>query len=87
MVRPYESRNDNDEAVAVGICLWIAVVLWSLFAWGAYGLLDVFGDLAVRNADMVSDHPETVEWLSWSLAALRSLGLGPSFSSGLQCPC
>ncbi|SCY01835.1 hypothetical protein [Microvirga guangxiensis] len=58
------------------ILAWIGVVLWSLFAWGAYGLLDIFGDVAVRNADIVSDHPETVEWLSWSLAVLRSLGLG-----------
>jgi len=58
------------------VLAWIAVALWSLFAWGAYGLLDIFGDLAVRNADIVSDHPETVEWLSWAFATLRSLGLG-----------
>jgi hypothetical protein len=58
------------------ILAWIGVALWSLFAWGAYGLLDIFGDFAVRNADIVSEHPETVEWLSWGLAVLRSLGLG-----------
>ncbi|MCG7391929.1 hypothetical protein MHY87_03290 [Microvirga sp. ACRRW] len=58
------------------VLAWIGVALWSLFAWGAYGLLDLFGDVAVRNADIVSDHPETVEWLSWGLAVLRSLGLG-----------
>ncbi|WP_243371039.1 hypothetical protein [Microvirga solisilvae] len=58
------------------ILAWTGVAIWSLFAWGAYGLLDLFGGLAVRNADIVTDHPETVEWLSWALATLRSLGLG-----------
>jgi hypothetical protein len=58
------------------VLAWIVVAIWSLFAWGAYGLLDLFGGVAVRNADVVSNHPETVEWLSWALAALRGLGLG-----------
>jgi hypothetical protein len=57
------------------ILAWIGVALWSLFAWGAYGLFDLFGDVAVRNADAVTNHPETVEWLSWALSVLRSLGL------------
>jgi hypothetical protein len=55
---------------------WIAVLVWSLFAWGAYGLLDFFGGIAARNADIVTGHPETVEWLSWALTTLRGLGLG-----------
>lgn len=55
---------------------WIAVALWSLFAWGAYGLLDFFGGVAARNADIVTGHPESVEWLSWGLMTLRGLGLG-----------
>ena len=55
---------------------WITVAIWSLFAWGAYGLLDFFGGLAARNADIVTGHPETVEWLSWALTTLRGLGLG-----------
>ena len=58
------------------ILAWIAVAIWSLFAWGAYGLLDVFGAFAARNADIVTGQPETVEWLSWALMTLRSLGLG-----------
>lgn len=58
------------------ILAWIAVAVWSLFAWGAYGLLDFFGGFAARNADMVTGHPESVEWLSWALMTLRSLGLG-----------
>ncbi|MEE1658041.1 hypothetical protein VB618_17705 [Microvirga sp. CF3062] len=58
------------------IFAWIAVGLWSLFAWGAYGLLDFFGGVAARNADIVTGHPESVEWLSWALMTLRGLGLG-----------
>ncbi len=58
------------------VVAWCGVALWSLFAWGAYGLLDFFGGFAVRNADIVTSHPETVEWLSWALAVVRSLGLG-----------
>src|SRR5829696_1653040 len=58
------------------VLAWIAVAFWSLFAWGAYGLLDFFGGVAARNADIVTGHPETVEWLSWALMALRGLGLG-----------
>jgi hypothetical protein len=58
------------------ILAWIAVAIWSLFAWGAYGLLDFFGGFAARNADIVTGHPETVEWLSWALMTLRGLGLG-----------
>lgn len=57
------------------ILAWIGVAVWSLFAWGAYGLFELFGDVAVRNADTVTNHPETVEWLSWALSVLRSLGL------------
>jgi hypothetical protein len=55
---------------------WIAIAVWSLVAWGAYGLLDLFGDMAVRNADMVGGNPESVEWIAWALATLRGLGLG-----------
>ena len=58
------------------VLAWIAVAVWSLFAWGAYGLLDFFGGVAARNADIVTGHPETVEWLSWALMTLRGLGLG-----------
>ncbi|MBM1169732.1 hypothetical protein [Microvirga arabica] len=58
------------------IVAWMAVAIWSLFAWGAYGLLDFFGGVAARNADIVPGNPEAVEWLSWALMTLRGLGLG-----------
>jgi hypothetical protein len=53
---------------------WTGVAFWSLFAFAAYGLVDLFGGLAARNADMVSGHPETVEWVFWFFSSLRSLG-------------
>ena len=67
---------------------WIAVALWSLVAWGAYGLLDLFGGVAARNADIVAGNPELVEWLAWALddpEGPRSLAL-IVFVRG-SCPC
>lgn len=58
------------------IVAWTAVAVWSLVAWGTYGLFDLFGGMAVRNADMVGADPEAVEWIAWALATLRGLGLG-----------
>lgn len=55
---------------------WTGVAIWSLFAFAAYGLVDVLGGLAARNADLVSDRPETVEALFRLLDGLRSFGLG-----------
>ncbi len=54
---------------------WLAVAVWSLMAWGSYGLLNVFGDVAARNADLVTGNPEGVELISWALGALQGLGL------------
>ena len=53
---------------------WAAVAVWSLFAFAAYGLVDLFGGLAARHADIVPGQPETVEWLSGFFLALRNLG-------------
>lgn len=58
------------------VIAWIVVAIWSLVAWGTYGLFDLFGDMAVRNADMVGGDPEAVVWIAWALGALRGLGLG-----------
>ena len=51
------------------------VGLWTLLAWGVYGLIGFFGDTAARNADVVTSHPAIVEWLSWGVSALRNVGL------------
>ena len=53
---------------------WAAVAVWSLFAFAAYGLVDLFGGLAARHADVVPGQPETVEWLSGFFLTLRNLG-------------
>jgi hypothetical protein len=59
--------------------LWVfaslGVAVWTLIAWSVYGLIGLFGDVATRNADIVTTHPETVEWLSWGLGAVRNVGL------------
>ena len=59
--------------------LWVfaslGVAVWTLIAWSVYGLVGLFGDVAARNADIVTTHPETVEWLSWGLGAVRNVGL------------
>jgi hypothetical protein len=54
---------------------WIVVAIWSLVAWGSYGLLNVFGDIAARNADLVTNVPEAVEWLAFAVTSLQGLGL------------
>jgi hypothetical protein len=59
--------------------LWIfallAAALWTLLAWGVYGLISFFGETAARNADMVTTHPAGAEWLAWGFSALRNVGL------------
>jgi hypothetical protein len=44
---------------------WLAIAVWSGFAWLVYSLVDWGGQIASSNADAVTTHPETVEWLSW----------------------
>ena len=54
---------------------WIAVAIWSLVAFSAYGLLDLFGGLVARNADTLAREPGTVEWLFWITNGLKNIGL------------
>ncbi|NNM73643.1 hypothetical protein [Enterovirga aerilata] len=42
---------------------WVGVFFWSLFALAAYGLIDLVGGAFMRNADVFSSDPGTVEWL------------------------
>lgn len=44
---------------------WFMLALWSLLAWASHSLVEWAGQVAARNSDMVTMHPETVEWLSW----------------------
>jgi hypothetical protein len=41
------------------------LVVWSGLAWLVHSLVGWGGQLVASNADVVSPHPETVEWLSW----------------------
>ncbi len=53
-----------------GVAL-VALVVWSLLAWGGHALLDLSSDWAAANADKISSVPDIVEWASWGF---RSLG-------------
>jgi len=57
------------------IVAWIAVAIWSLFAFSAYGLIDLVGGLLARNADSLASDPSAVEWLFRILNGLKSIGL------------
>ena len=57
------------------VLAWIAVAIWSLVAFSAYGLLDLFGGLLARNADSLASDAGTVEWLFWVANGLKNLGL------------
>ncbi len=50
---------------------WVSVALWSLFAFAAYGVLDLATGTAMRNADWFSTDPETVEWVFRALGWVR----------------
>jgi hypothetical protein len=43
----------------------IGILLWSALAWLVHSLVGWGGSLASGNADVLTPHPETVEWLSW----------------------
>jgi hypothetical protein len=50
------------------------IAIWSGLAWLAYNVVGWGGNIASSNADIVTPHPETVEWLSW--LALFGIGVG-----------
>lgn len=52
---------------------WVAVAVWSLFAAAGYLFVDVLGGVAMRNADMFSTDPETVEQIFTLLSWLHGL--------------
>lgn len=52
---------------------WVAVAVWSLFAAAGYLFVDVLGGVAMRNADMFSADPETVEQIFTLFSRLHGL--------------
>jgi hypothetical protein len=59
----------------VWVLAWIAVAVWSLVAFSAYGLIDLVGGLLARNADSLASDPSAVEWLFRILDGLKNIGL------------
>ncbi len=54
---------------------WTAVAVWSLLAWGAYGLLDLVGGLAAGGAVSIALDPGVGSVVTWTVNALKGLGL------------
>lgn len=57
----------------VWVAGWVAVAVWSLFAAAGYLFVDVLGGVAMRNADMFSADPETVEQIFTLFSWLHGL--------------
>ena len=55
---------------------WASVAIWSLFCAVAYGVFNVVGGWATRNADMFASDPQTVEWIWRVFSWIHSLSLG-----------
>jgi hypothetical protein len=43
----------------------VGLMLWSALAWVVHSLVGWGGSLASGNVDVLTPHPEAVEWLSW----------------------
>ncbi len=54
---------------------WAAVAVWSLIAWGAYGLLDLVGGLAAGGAGSIPVDPTASATVAWIVNAVKGLGL------------
>lgn len=54
---------------------WTAVAVWSLIAWGAYGLLDLVGGLAAGGAGSIAVDPTAGAAVAWVVNAVKGLGL------------
>lgn len=55
---------------------WACVAIWSLVCWATYGLFDLFGRFAMRNADAFASDPNVVEGIWRLLSAIHSLSTG-----------
>lgn len=62
----------------MGALAWLALVvilvLWSLLALAANGLLDWAGNVLLPHADLFTGHPETVAWIGWAIQLASDLG-------------
>ncbi|KAA2238360.1 hypothetical protein [Salinarimonas soli] len=60
---------------AVLALAWTAVAVWSLLAWGAYGLLDFVGGLAAGGVGSIAVDPTAGAAVAWVVNAVKGLGL------------
>jgi hypothetical protein len=62
----------------MGALAWVALVailvLWSLLALAANGLLAWAGNVLLPQADLFTGHPETVAWIGWAIQLASDLG-------------
>ena len=62
-------RGFNRGVIKVKKLLWpvigLLLVAWSALAWFVHTLVGWGGQLISQNADVVTPHAESVEWLSW----------------------
>lgn len=55
---------------------WVCVAIWSLFSAAAYGVFNLVGGWAARNADLFASDPQAVEWVWRVFSSLHSLSTG-----------
>lgn len=55
---------------------WVCVAVWSLFSAAAYGVFNLVGGWASRNADLFASDPQSVEWVWRIFSSLHSLSTG-----------
>ena len=56
------------------LALVITLVLWSLLALAANGLLEWAGNILMPHADLLTGHPETVAWIGRAIQLASDLG-------------
>ena len=54
----------------------VLLLLWTVLAFGAYAVVNLVGDLLIRNVDIVPVPPEGLELISWLLLAAQKIGFG-----------
>lgn len=62
-------------ARGVWIAAWVLVAAWTLAARVGYGVVDLFGTVAVNRADLAARDPDQVAWIAWFFDTVRDLGL------------
>ncbi len=60
--------------VLIWIATWAAVGIWSLLAWTVHLVINLAGNTASSNADILPVDPETIELVSWLAALGTSVG-------------